>query len=180
MFAFAAAAIAGKNGRVLAIEPDTWLASLLNRSASELPTGYAPVEVIAAAVSDRLALTSLNIAKRGRASNSIGKGRSQTGGVRASQSTLCVTLDWLVDKRGPPSVVKIDVEGVENLVLRGAALALSNAHPRILCEVGEENAAEVTRILKSRGYSLYDGDEQSRRGLAIERAAWSTIALPSL
>ena len=81
LFSFAAAALAGESGSVLAIEPDPWLASLMNRTAGRPVPGHAPVSILSLAISDRLALSQLHIAKRGRASNFLaGAGRSETGG----------------------------------------------------------------------------------------------------
>src|SRR5437764_9039310 len=45
LFSFAAAALAGPHGRVLAVEADTWLVDLLRRSARQHRT-KAPVDVL--------------------------------------------------------------------------------------------------------------------------------------
>src|ERR1700682_5356358 len=55
LFSFSAAALAGRSGSVLAIEPDLWLAHLLSRSACGIQKNgaeAAPVAVLPAAVSD--------------------------------------------------------------------------------------------------------------------------------
>lgn len=74
LFTFAASAIAGPQGLVLAIEPDVWLAHLMNRSsrgiASKSP-GAAPVKVLCASVSGRPGIAELEIAERARASNHL-------------------------------------------------------------------------------------------------------------
>jgi hypothetical protein len=69
LFTFAAAARAGATGRVLAVEADQWLVSLLRRSASCQPASSAAVSVLSAAVSDRVGVAEFCIAKRGRCSN---------------------------------------------------------------------------------------------------------------
>src|SRR5437016_1521015 len=46
LFSFAAAALAGEAGSVLAIEPDPWLASLMNRTSGCRVPGHAPVSVL--------------------------------------------------------------------------------------------------------------------------------------
>jgi hypothetical protein len=48
LFSFAASAKAGPQGKVIAVEPDPWLAMLLRRSAEESGVGFAPVEVLSA------------------------------------------------------------------------------------------------------------------------------------
>jgi FkbM family methyltransferase len=104
LFSFAAASQAGRDGRVLAIEPDVWLASLLQRS-SALVHDRAPVDVLAVAVCDTNSLEEFVIARRARSANYLisagqGGGRplgKQTGGWRAKQLVPTVTLDWLLD-----------------------------------------------------------------------------------
>src|SRR5579864_6829132 len=82
LFSFAAAS---KAGTVLAIEPDPWLAALLNRSASTITN----VRVLCAAATDTMDIGELNIAQRGRSTNFMsGCGTSQTGGVRNRQPEI--------------------------------------------------------------------------------------------
>src|SRR5579863_7207307 len=51
LFTFAAAVMAGPEGRVLAVEPDTDLVGLLRRSAAGA-VGHAPVGILPASLSD--------------------------------------------------------------------------------------------------------------------------------
>src|SRR5215469_10515425 len=72
LFTFCAAALAGASGSVLAIEPDTWLTTLLMRSALAVRNSNAAnVRVLCAAVSDRNKIAELEIADRGRAANHL-------------------------------------------------------------------------------------------------------------
>jgi len=178
LFAFAAARRAGENGRVLAIEPDAWLVNLLHRSAGQRGAGCARVDVLSAAASVQVGLAYLQIAERGRSSNHLDStaGNSQAGGTRAAQSTLSLSLDWLLDIYPAPSVLKIDVEGFEIEVLKGGSRVLS-LHPKLHCEVGDRNTVEVTRILKSYGYSLFDAEAPRNRRKPLDRASYNTIAL---
>jgi FkbM family methyltransferase len=179
LFAFSAAGLAGERGRVLAIEPDAWLASLLHRSASWSKPGAAQVDVLPIAVSDEIRVANLMIAARGRSSNHLsGGGNSQSGGVRGAQSTLCVTLDWLLDVYPPPDVLKIDVEGVEISVLGGARRILCEARPRIFCEVRKGNGESIIAILRDAGYSVFDADVPKSLREPLGVAAWNSIAYP--
>jgi len=120
LFSFAAAGLTGPSGRVLAIEPDSWLVGMLRRSARANLNRIARVDVLCAAVSDTVDLKRFHIARRGRSANYVdGFGLTDTGGSREEQLVPAVTLDWLLERFPPPAVVKIDVEGAEAQVLRG-------------------------------------------------------------
>ena len=150
LFSFAAAA---KARTVLAVEPDPWLAALLNRSASAITN----VHVLCAAATDTLDLGELNIAQRGRATNFMsGFGTSQTGGVRNRQPVVTVTLDWLAERFPVPDIIKIDVEAGERLVLEGGRALFNRTRPHLVCEVARANSSWVTNCLLSLGYSFLD------------------------
>lgn len=55
----------------------------------------------------------------------------------------------------PPDVIKIDVEGAELLVLRGASRALAEYHPCLFVEIhGGEQHIECRDFLAAKGYRL--------------------------
>ncbi len=178
LFAFAAAHAAGPSGRVLAVEADPWLAGLLQRSAGSAPPAYAPVEVLAAAVSDAPGSVELCIARRGRAGNHLSTvpGSTQTGGTREVRRVAAVTLDGLLDRSPAPQVVKIDTEGAELLCLRGGGWLLREIRPVLLCEVTDGNAPAVGGLLRGYGYTMLDAGSSRREPL--DRPAWNTLALP--
>ena len=66
----------------------------------------------------------------------------------------CRTLDSIVEERGlEPDFVKIDVEGFEHGVLRGASRLLSQTRPRIVLEANPGGPSEaVTEILTRYDY----------------------------
>lgn len=181
LFAFAAAFAAGRSGRVVAVEADDWLASLVRRSASSAAPAYAPVDVLAAAVADRTGVLDLHIASRGRAGNHLGvlAGSTQTGGHREARKVPAVTLDGLLADFPPPRVLKIDVEGAEALCLRGAERLLAEVRPVLLCEVAEENAAEVGARLRAHRYVLHDAAAPPDRRPPIQAPVWNTLAAPT-
>jgi FkbM family methyltransferase len=146
LFSFAAAVAAGPAGHVLAVEPDTELASLLRPSAAE-GAERAPVEVLPVAVSDDLSVARFHVARRNRATNHLaGFGSDMAGGVRSTHLVPSVTLDWNAARFSAPEVLKIDVEGAELAVLSGGAGVLARS-PTVICEVYEQNANAVTGIL---------------------------------
>ncbi len=177
LFAFAAAAAAGREGQVIAVEPDTWLVELLRRSAN-LEGERAQVAVVPAAVSDRIGLSRFHIGRRNRATNHLdGHGTTQTGGSREEQVVPTITIDLLAEHFPWPDVLKIDVESAEVGALAGAVETLQRK-PVVICEVAGENSRDVASLLSEAGYRLFDGllpaAERRERGQAPEQ----TLAIP--
>ncbi len=156
LFTFAAAAAAGPDGRVIAVEPDPWLVNLLHRSIRLAQPGrVAGVDVVCAAVADKTGMAAFHVAKRSRSTNYLeGYGTTQTGGTRERRLVPTVTLDALLAHVPAPDVLKIDVEGAETLVLQGGPSVLETG-PLIVCEVAGENAHRVGEVLRERGYRFY-------------------------
>jgi FkbM family methyltransferase len=180
LFSFCAAARAGKLGFVLSIEPDAWLAHLIQRSAQRLEHyPCSPVEVLCASVSESVRVSKLEIAQRARASNHLveASGSTQARGSRFLQPTVSVALDTMLENFPAPSVLKIDVETHEINVLRGGARLLREARPTILCEVSPENSTDVTKLFKAAGYELYGAETWPHP--RTERAWFHTLAIPA-
>jgi FkbM family methyltransferase len=182
LFSFCAAALSGQSGRVLAIEPDFFLAHLINRSSQQLEKGKhacARVEVLCASVSDSTRISKLAIAERARAANYLieAAGSVEARGVRCLQPTVSLTLDFLLDHFPAPSVLKIDAETHEANILKGAERLLKEARPTIWCEVSAENSTEVTELLYAAKYELYGA--QVTPHPAIKRAWFHTLAVPT-
>lgn len=162
LFSFAAAAL-GAN--VIAVEPDAWLANLMQRSAL---LNKLPVTVLPASVSDRQGISHLRVSEHGRASNSL----TRTG---RGQAVVSVSLDWLLDHFPAPDVVKIDVEGAEYAVLTGARKVLQ-ARPVIFCEVNDHHDA-IADLFGKANYEFYAAREANRQPL--RRPSRDTLAVPS-
>lgn len=182
LFSFAAAALAGSSGFVLALEPDIWLAQLLSRSAAGIgAASAAPVTVLCASAHETVGIGRLSIAVRARAANHLleSDGSSQSGGQREIQSTVTLPVDSLLDHFPPPTVLKIDVEGGEVKVLNGARKLLATAKPVIWCEVDPRNSMAVAEHLKSVGYVLYAAALEPHLRKPLQRASWDTLAEPA-
>ena len=149
LFAIAAAQKAGPTGSILAIEPDLWLASLLQRSASAQRPDTAPIHIFPAAVSNAAGIGTFHIANRNRASNHLASvpEHSQAGGTR-----------------------EIDL-------LHGADRLLSEIRPILMCESQHRNRPAATTIFRRYNYKLYDWDANPR--VEIETAAFNTLAIPA-
>jgi FkbM family methyltransferase len=181
VFAVAAAACAGRDGEVLAFEPDAWLGSLVRRTAAGLGDAYASIDVLNVAVSDRMGLAEFAIASRSRAANFLVEagGSSVSGGVRDKYRVLTVGLDDVLRFAPPPRVIKIDIEWAEHLALRGASRMLTEIRPRILCEVAHKNGGEVTEILTSAGYWMFDAERPAANPCRTSTAVANTLFVPS-
>jgi FkbM family methyltransferase len=182
LFSFCAAALVGESGSVLAVEPDLWLAHLINSSSQRLKTRRyrsAQVQVLCASISDSNRISKLAIAERARASNYLAEavGSTQATGARQLQPTVSLTLDFLLEHFPGPSVLKIDAETHEANILKGAEKLLKEARPTIWCEVSAENSDEVTKLLHEAKYQLYAAQVRPHR--RIDRAFFHTLAVPS-
>ena len=177
LFTFTAAGLAGPTGRVLAIEPDTWLVSLLRRAALANKERFADVSVLPVAVSRDVGIAAFFIANQSRACNALyGHGNSTTGGVRERQYVPTVSLDSLLEQFPEPDVIKVDVEHAEVDLLRGGQRILTQVRPVMLVEVSPDNQDAVTEILVGAGYQIFDGEA----GGEVDRATWTTVAIPGV
>ena len=178
LFAFSAASLSGTEGHIVAVEADNWLAQLLVRSASMLTSKCAGVDVFPLAVINSVGVGMFNIAARGRSTNYLdgARGSTQTGGIRKSVMVETVTLDWLLTRSPVPNILKIDVEGAEYQVLKGAHQVLSQVRPLIICEVSSENAVRVGELLRSYGYELFDLDKSKNARRPLSVPSFNTLA----
>ena len=91
-----------------------------------------------------------------------------------------MTLDWLAERFPRPSVLKVDVEGAEALLLQGGRRLLAESRPKILIEVYEHNALEVGQVLKAHGYTMFDAATEPSSRSPLEAPAYNTLALPAV
>lgn len=180
LFTVAASSHSGPKGEVLAMEADSWLVGLLRRTALLRDSQHqAPIEVLPCAVSDQESLARFCIADRARSASHLeGFGTTQSGGVRSTITVLTVRLDWLLERRNPPTIVKIDVEGAEEFVLGGATRLLRDIRPTLLVEVGKERCAAVSLVLSRAGYQMFDGEDRRWFERPQRECSWNTVAIP--
>jgi len=108
---------------------------------------------------------------------------SVPGNHQEKISVPVLSLDaYLENSELRPSVVKIDVEGAELAVLRGARKMLLEARPVVLVEIhdrGADHRAEVMQILDACGYAVSELDTREREifCVAVPRPAGMTAQL---
>jgi FkbM family methyltransferase len=129
------ARLVGTTGKVLSVEPSPPTVSQL-RSNVEL-NHLANVTVIQAAVSDATGQAQFSILPHATTSHIVNA--SDTAEADATTVSVPLTrLDDLIfssDGRGKIDLVKIDVEGHEGAVLRGATRVLRELRPKLLIEI---------------------------------------------
>jgi FkbM family methyltransferase len=168
-----AARSVGPEGRVVAFEanPDTLPTLHRNLRANELAER---VEVVPSALG----------AEPGRSRFVLRGGGGESGlfgeGGREVEVDVTTVDDWLGARSGLPplSVVKVDVEGAEVAVLRGAARTLEGSDGvTLLVECNPEalaaaasSADELVGVVRSLGFAVAWADERERR-----LAAWEDV-----
>ena len=164
IFSLAAAHVGGK---ALAVDPSLEALRMVNVQA-RLNNWSDRIRTIRAAASDNSG--GIDMLAAGVLSDHyfvVSQGRSQSELTHLDT----VTVDELSLKFGPPSHLKIDVEGYEAAVLRGARATLKNSAPLLFLELhneivtsngGDRNAA--LDELSNSGYQVFglDGAPASR------------------
>ena len=82
-----------------------------------------------------------------------------------------LSLDGYLEKTGlRPNLVKIDVEGAELAVLRGARRMLLESRPVVLVEIhdgGTQHRAEVLQLLQACGYAVNELGARERETFCV-------------
>jgi FkbM family methyltransferase len=152
-YSLLAARLAGPSGRVLAFEPDDRNRALLERNVVENRVSTVTVSEYALWSEN----AELVLAASPDADNSGMPSLMRDGdGPRV----LCRTLD---DTSAACDVLKVDVEGAEVELLRGARRLLGEQQPSIVIEVNDDGPLQ---LLRDAGYSIY-GMVTDRRALRL-------------
>ena len=152
------AGLANPAGRVFAFEPMPLAMERLRRHVAL--NRLANVEGVACAAGDRDGEAELHFPRGNPLPCSAGlSGEFYAPWAEAMDRTRvsCVTLDAFVRERRLDGVdlVKIDVEGTEAAVLRGARETLERFRPDIVCEVLAETQGGLDELLRPLGYSFH-------------------------
>jgi FkbM family methyltransferase len=150
-------------GRVISFEPAEDNRALLARNL-ELGDIMPQVTVLPFALADEDGFAEFQVDDMQSASGTLSKvtgGKASVGRRNLELAPLtarvaCRRLDTVVGEEGLPlpDVIKIDVEGAEALLLRGARAVLRERRPRLLIELhGAEVAREVLSLLDELGYA---------------------------
>jgi len=168
-YSLIAAATVGSRGAVIACEPQPRLVALLRQSLES--SGYRHARVHEVACAEREGTADLFIPLRGSGSAGVYESFSALGTHRTVR-VRSARLDSLIPWQTLPGRVflKLDVEGSELSVLRGAERFIRGRQPTILFEINSASAraaghtpAAVIECLRSLGYSRFAEVEEYPR-----------------
>jgi FkbM family methyltransferase len=181
IYALAASKLVGPEGRVIAFEPSPEAFRILRKNMA--------LNHLTNISAHRLALTE----KKGRASlylhpnvgcDSLGRDHSFTNRTEEAETD---SLDCMLQKLSVDhlDVLKMDVQGAEELILRGAERILKSSRPLIIFEIFPEGATTLGlsgygawEFLKNMGYEFFtvDGSGALRKATAPP-AAGNVVAI---
>jgi FkbM family methyltransferase len=160
-YALKAAQVVGPGGHVLAIEPNPDTLQVLRANVEA--NGGSMIEVDPVACSDSEGRVELFAAGRANTgASSMSSTNAARGGAGKSFWVRTRPLDALVQESRVTRVdaIKIDVEGAEFLVLKGAQQTLDRYHPVVTVEMDEDtlnnmgtSCAQVTQLFRAHGYT---------------------------
>ena len=173
-FTLKASVRTGRGGRVVAFEPNPRTLEILR--ANVAASGAANVTIVPVACTD--SETTLKFYDASAGGNSMVSSLSRsTAGLQAQEFTVRGRpIDNVIRELGIERVdlVKVDVEGAELYVLRGARETLQRYHPKIVIEVIPDHLAgmhttvdELFAFIKGMGYT---------RGRQFEETGWEWTA----
>jgi FkbM family methyltransferase len=161
-YSLKAAKVVGPQGRVLAIEPNPDTLSVLRENVAANHYSMVTVEPVACSDSDTT-LELFSAADKNSGASSLSRTNAEHfGAARASYRVPARRLDAIIQESGVlgVDVLKIDVEGAELLVLKGAQETIDRFHPVMIMELEETQLinmgttiAAVTGWLRDRGYT---------------------------
>lgn len=152
-FSVLAAILVGKGGSVVAVEPDRRNAMLLRETVARNSLGR-NIAVIEQALSSFEGYSRFASAVSGPSSNT-GMSKVVCQDLPGSYEVSCVTMDKLAESFTKPNFIKMDVEGAEAEVLKGATRIFESVRPLLICEVHDElNATFICAWLKERRYAV--------------------------
>lgn len=150
-FSVLAAVLVGSDGSVVAVEPDRRNASLLRETVARNSLGP-NVAVVEQALSSFEGASKFVSAVSGPNSNT-GMSKVVRHDLPGSYEVSCTTMDRLAEAFTAPNVIKMDVEGAESEVLKGAGRIFESVRPLLICEIHDEaNAQFAWQWLQDRGY----------------------------
>ncbi|MEZ8222135.1 methyltransferase, FkbM family [Candidatus Fervidibacteria bacterium JGI MDM2 JNZ-1-D12] len=158
-FSLIAARLVGKEGAVFAFEPDPENVARIEEHIQRNELNQVQVVPLAVWSASEQRLYFQRASEfSSRSTGAIVQTPTSTGIDVIEVQTI--TLDEFVQNHRPPNLVKVDVEGGESEVLKGAIWTFEIVRPLLICEVHDEaNRQFVTQMLKGKYVFLWlDGE----------------------
>lgn len=146
-YSLVAARLVGKSGTVVALEPDQENFAALRENCQR--NGSLSIQTLP------MAVWSQSCDVRFQRGTDLSRMTGAVVTYNAGSDFVCqaITLDSLLIPGNPPRLVKIDVEGGELEVLKGATQTLCVSRPFLLVEIHHEHEiAEIVDFVVSRNY----------------------------
>lgn len=145
----------GSQGQVDSFEPVPDTFELLSHNARALRLENVRLRHVA--LSDAAGEATMHVPEYSSGGENLYESSLEHGEGRAVRVRRSV-LDRELPEAAKPAFMKIDVEGHELAMLRGATGVLDRAHPALLIEMSAATAGEVEEFLRRRGYAPHRWD----------------------
>ncbi|MHC4911736.1 MAG: FkbM family methyltransferase, partial [Planctomycetota bacterium] len=178
-----------QGGEIFAIEADPLRFEELERNCLKWQLSSSnKLSALLAAVCDKGGQETFYVTNSGKSGGLFKRDVGDESANWSQTEVDCVTLDGLFKDKSP-DLVKIDVEGAELRVLKGAARILKEGKTKFLVEVhggvdpeGQKEPVEVFRFMQSFGYrtinfhgrSLFVNAAATNKGLSTNREQTAT------
>ncbi|QPB23296.1 FkbM family methyltransferase [Rhizobium sp. 007] len=153
--------LVGDDGTVVVFEPGSNNLPYLQENTER----FSNIEIVEAACGDRDGPVEFWIEPLSGQNNSLDRNYKNfqvnrenafSDAVMESVTVEMMQLDTFLAEKGlRPALLKIDVEGAEDLVLRGSARCLADIRPVVVVEV-TENSDDVASIFEAHNYAIHD------------------------
>ena len=155
-FGFFACLLAQRCSAVYGFEPVPWLAK--RAQANGKLNGFNNLTITEMALSDRTGKVMLHVPLESESNWGTSSLIHESGVGAAPIEVATDTLDNFAERADLKRVdfIKLDVEGAEFLVLKGASRTLAKFKPIIIFEQNTESAEPIMDLLRSLGYEFFD------------------------